>query len=102
MKSDIKWQQSLSSSEPIEQREKQQKLENRNGNKNNCIYISRDIWGDCIREDLDKKKKETLRENETCSSHRSIFSRKSMPPPSDSATHRPISGQSALIPSTTQ
>ena len=37
-----------------------------------------------------------------CSSHRSIFSRESMPPPSDLATHWPISGQSALIPSTSQ
>ena len=37
-----------------------------------------------------------------CSSHRSIFSRESMPPPSDSATHRPISGQSALILSSSQ
>ena len=37
-----------------------------------------------------------------CSSHRSIFSCKSMPLPSDSATHRPISGQSALIPSSSK
>ena len=37
-----------------------------------------------------------------CSSHRSIFSRESMPSPSDSATHRPISEQSALILSTSQ
>ena len=37
-----------------------------------------------------------------CSNHRSIFSRESMPPPSDLATHWPISGQSALIPSTSQ
>ena len=36
------------------------------------------------------------------SSHRSIFSRESMPPPSDSATHWPISEHSALIPSTSQ
>ena len=34
-----------------------------------------------------------------CSSHRSIFSCESMPPPSDSATHWPISGQITLIPS---
>ena len=33
-----------------------------------------------------------------CSSHRSIFSRESMRPSSDSATHRPISRRSVLIP----
>ena len=37
-----------------------------------------------------------------CSSHRSIFPRKSMPPPSDLATHWPISRQSALILSSSQ
>ena len=34
-----------------------------------------------------------------CSSHRSISSHESMPPPSDSATNWPITRQSALIPS---
>ena len=38
----------------------------------------------------------------SCSNHRSIFSRESMSPPSDSATHWPISRQSALNPSTSQ
>ena len=37
-----------------------------------------------------------------CSSHRFIFSRKSMPAPSDLATHWPISGQSAMVPSSSK
>ena len=38
----------------------------------------------------------------TCSSHRSISFRESMPPPRDSVTHWPINWQSTLIPSSSQ
>ena len=38
----------------------------------------------------------------SCSSHRFIFSSESMPPPSNSASNWPISGQSALIPSSSK
>ena len=38
----------------------------------------------------------------SCSNHRSIFSHEPMPPPSDSATHWPISRQSALVPSSSK
>ena len=42
------------------------------------------------------------RRDHLCSSDKSIFSRESMLPPSDSTTHWPVSRQSALIPSSFQ